>query len=482
MENERSPEPGREPFTRGSPLRGLPGPRPPGRGLRVAVVGAGIAGLTLAHRLLGYAEVTVFEAAPRPGGHVVTVREDGFLVEGGPSAFLDRASGPRHLACELGLEDEWIPAPPAARRRLVYHGGRLRPVPDSLGSLLTSGLLSPFGSLRVLLEPFVPRLRTRKEETVAEFARRRIGGEAAELLVDAAVAGSIAAGDSRLLSLPAAFPGLARIEHDRQSLLRALGGGRRTNGNPEPRLIGLRTGMARLVDGLAGALGPRLLTGTRVERVEPEPGTGERGWRIGLAGGSVRTADRVALSLPAREAARVIERADPDLARFLATRPFVGIAVVALAFRASDLPRPLDGFGYLVARRERMSTLGVVFDSAMFPGRAPEGFVLVRALLGGSRHPDVVTLPAAKRIDLAARELERVLGITAPPVHAWTFSWPEAIPQYVPGHREGVAAARLSATRHPGLVLCGTSYDGISLETAVESGRAHADAILAGVE
>lgn len=458
-----------------------PGDRPQRMGLRVAVIGGGIGGLALAHRLLGRADVTVFEAAAHAGGHATTVREDGFLVEAGPAAFLDRPAGSRRLARELGLEGELMAANPAAERRFILRAGHLRRVPDSPASLLATGALSPFGKLRLLLEPWVARRHDRREETVHEFARRRIGSEAAETLVDAAVAGSISAGDSRVLSLPAAFPLMAWMERKQGSLLRAFAARRRGRQAP-PRLVAFRDGMAQLVDGLARALGPRLHTGARVERIERETGTGGPAWRIILAGGEVHAADRVVLALPAHAAAPLVERFDPGLARLLAERPFSSVAVVALAFRAADLPRPLDGYGYVVTRGERMATLGVVFESSLFPGRAPEGFVLVRAILGGARHPAVATASETARIAFAHRDLARVLGVSAPPLRAWTFAWPDAIPQYVPGHRERVAAARQAAALHPGLSLCGTSYDGITLGAAVETGRAHAEAILGGKE
>jgi oxygen-dependent protoporphyrinogen oxidase len=229
------------------------------------------------------------------------------------------------------------------------------------------------------------------------------------------------------------------------------------------------------------ALGTRLRTRSRVERIEHGE-CGGPAWRIVVTGGEVHAADRVVLALPAHAAASLVEPLDPGLARILAEWPFSSVAVVAMAFRAADLPRPLEGYGYVVARKERMATLGVVFESSLFAGRAPEGFVLVRAVLGGARHPAVATAPEPARVALARSELARVLGISARPCRAWTFAWPEAIPQYLPGHRERVAAARMAANWNRGLVLCGTSYDGITFGAAVEAARAHADAILCGQE
>lgn len=466
-----------------------PGPRRPERtawpeepsrpeDMRVAVVGGGIAGLVLAHDLQRAAAVDVFEAAPVPGGHAVTLREHGFTVEGGPVAFVDGRGRLRRLARELGLEEDLLAAPPAARRRLVVSEGRLHPIPHSLGSLLASHLLTPAGKLRLLVEPFLRRRSGRVEETIDEFACRRVGREAAEV-VDAAIAGGVSAGDVRALSLPAAFPRLAGVERHRDRLLEGLFG--RAHALPgETGLLAFRDGMGQLVQALARALGPRLHTSAGVERLVPEtPGDA---WRVVLADGTSHLADRVALTVSSRDAGRLLGPVDPELAGLLSAQPFASVAVVALAYRSRDLPEPLPGYGYVTLRRERMATLAVTFESSIFPHRAPAGFVLVRVLLGGTRRPEVVNAPEALRIDLARRELARVLDVTAPPAHAWSFAWPDAIPQYVPRHRESVAQARMQVTRRPGIVLCGTSYEGISLDAAVDGAHAHADAILAGAE
>ena len=446
--------------------------------LRIAVVGGGIAGLTLAHHLRNRLEVTVYEGAPHAGGHAVTVQEHGFLVEAGASAFHERHAGLRRLADQLGLSSDLVPALPAAGRRYVLRRGRLHLVPDSARSILTTGALSPMGKLRLLLEPIIPRRRIGREETVDEFACRRMGREAAEILVNAAVAGSIFAGDSRQLSAHSAFPQLTRSERNRIHPLRALASPRGSAASGST-LMTFRHGVSELVAGLVGALGPRLRTASPVRRIERED---DSRWRVVLAGGEVHVADRVVLALPASRAAPLIEHLNPVLSGQLALWKFVGVAVVAFGFRAADVPRPLDGYGFFVPRSEQKATLGAVFDSSVFPGRAPEGAVLIRVFLGGTRHPDLLRAPREERIALARRELSRILGITAPPLHTWEFEWPDAIAQYLPHHGERLSEARLRSTLHPGLLLCGTSYEGITIDAAVESGLAHAERILTCVE
>jgi oxygen-dependent protoporphyrinogen oxidase len=449
--------------------------------MRVVVVGAGISGLTAAWRLMRGApsaglELEVLEAEARPGGHAWTTREHGFVVEAGPNGFLHRPDEPQvlDLVRELGLESCLIEARPAARRRFVRLGGRLHRAPDGPHTLIASRALSAAGKLRLLREPWVaPAAAEAAEETVFEFARRRVGVEVAERLVDAAVAG-ISAGDSRRLSVAAAFPRMVEMEREHGSLIRAMLSGRRSR----PRLMSFDRGMATLIDVLRARLGLALRTGCRVERIGREG----RRWRLECQDGSVRMADRLVLAVPAARATRLLADFDPALSGTLESFPYAGLAVVALAYREADLRRALEGYGYLVARSEGLDTLGVVWESSLFEGRAPRGAVVLRAMLGGARRPELVGLADDELGARARRELAAVMKITAEPLRTWVWRWPRAIAQYEVGHLARIRQARAQAARHDGLELCGTSYDGVSFATAVASGRAAADRILAGLE
>src|SRR5262245_40620255 len=226
--------------------------------MRVIVIGGGISGLAAAHwidervRARGHAaEVTVLEALARAGGNVHTVREDGFLVEAGPNGWLDRELAARTLLRDLGLEGNLVRSRPAARRRFIVRQGRLCRVPDSPPALVSSPALSPLGKLRLLLEPFAPGPPRDVEETVFEFARRRIGKEASEYLVDAAVSG-VSAGDSRRLSARAAFPLMVEMEREHGSLIRAMIA-RRKAARPAP-LVSLDRGLGMIIGALARSL------------------------------------------------------------------------------------------------------------------------------------------------------------------------------------------------------------------------------------
>ncbi|HEX5131098.1 MAG TPA: protoporphyrinogen oxidase [Candidatus Krumholzibacteria bacterium] len=448
--------------------------------MRVIVVGAGISGLSLAAHLQAGAardgcdiSLTILESGARPGGHAWTTRENGFVVEGGPNGFLDRERDPEpgELVRMLGLESRVIEANPAARRRFILRGGRLRRVPDGPATLLTSDVLSPAGKIRLMLEPWA-RKAPAGEESVFEFAERRIGHEAAEFLVDAAISG-ISAGDSRALSVGSAFPIMKEMERDHGSLIRAMIARR---GTKPARLISFDGGMDVLIAALRERLAANLRTGAAVRSVVRDGAE----WRVVLGDGTSLTADHVALAIPAYEAARITRDLDPRLARKLDSFPFSGLAVVALAYRNADTG-PLDGYGYLVPRLEKQDTLGVLWESSVFTGRAPAGHALLRIMMGGARRPEVAELDQAELERRARAELARVMHIDATPLHSWVRRWPRAIAQYDFGHAERLREVRRMAAGHRGLELCGTSYDGISFGMAIASGAGTARRMLAAI-
>lgn len=437
---------------------------------RVVVVGAGISGLSAAFTLQEAAQrrgapldLTVLDRAPEPGGHARTRQVDGFLVEAGPNGFLDKSPEARALVEALGLTARLVEARSDARRRFVLRRGRLCRVPDSPASLLTSPVLSLPGRLRVLCEPLVGST-SEGDETVFDFARRRIGAEAAEALVDTAVAG-ISAGDSRRLSLSAQFPLMRAMERDHGSLVRAMFARRRSGIGP-PRLVAFDGGMRTLTGELASRLGDSMRPASRVRAI----GRVEDGWRVQVEGREAIPADHVLVAAPARTAAPMLQDFDASLSSALDAIPYAGLAVVSLGYRAADVPRPLDGYGYLVARSEGLTTLGVLWESSIFPARAPADTVLLRVMLGGSRQPEVVEWTDEATARVARSELASVLGIRADPVHQSVTTWPHAIAQYTVGHLERRATIAAHVERHPGLAVCGTSYDGVSFTDAIASG------------
>jgi oxygen-dependent protoporphyrinogen oxidase len=425
--------------------------------MRIAVIGGGIGGLAAARALVeAGVDAHVLEAGARVGGVVGTSRIAGFAREHAASSFLGGPPrGALALCRQLGVAID--KSSPKAKRRWIFIDGKLRALPRNAVELARSDLLTWRGKLDLLREPLRPRRPGGGDESVHAFAARRLGAEAARALVAPFVTGVFAA-DSHAISLEAGFPRLAALDDAGGlvrggALLAARGLASRLRGGRAGTRRGLYApagGLGTLVDALAAALGPRVHPGGRVRALAPAPGgvlvDGER-W------------DGAVLAVPAHDAAQLCGEALSELASRVRSFHRAPVAIAYLGFPAESVPRAGDGFGFLVARGEDLRVLGVVFESTVWPDRAPEGQVLLRCIFGGGRDPGVVALSDGELIAIARRDLEIVLGARAQPTHASVVRWEHGIAQYRVGHRDHVRAAVAAARLHR-IALAGADYRG----------------------
>jgi oxygen-dependent protoporphyrinogen oxidase len=444
---------------------------------RILIVGGGISGLSLAYRLqqrLPVADITVLERGDRPGGTVHTIEQAGFRFEAGPNGFLDTKPTTLALCQDLGLGSDLVPATEAAaRNRFLFLGDKLRPLPESVLSFFRSGLLSWRAKLSFLLERWRPKRASSADESVADFARRRAGPEIAELFADALVTG-IHAGDPALLSIRAAFPRLAELEarhgsvmggmsaqaRERRALAKAQGVAYQRPG----KLWSFRTGLSRLIEGLACRLQQRLVLGVTVRRIER---AGES-WLVRGEGGESWPADAVVLACPAHQQAGIVADLDQELADKIDGIAYNRVAVVAFGYKKTDIPMNVDGFGFIAPQRLRRDLLGVQWCSSIFPGRAPDGMVLMRALCGGWQRPEIVGWDERRLLSAVRQELRLAMGIQIEPAFHHIVRWDRAIPQYHLGHLERVAAIMERVARYQGLWLGGNAYHGVALNDCTE--------------
>jgi protoporphyrinogen/coproporphyrinogen III oxidase len=441
----------------------------------IVIVGGGLSGLAAAFRIRQShptADLTLLEAHDQLGGNIGTERIDGFTVERGPNGLFDAKPHAIQLCHDLGLGDRLIPASEGSRKnRYLFVRGKMHRLPGDPLGLLRTPLLSVRGKLDLLAEPFRRRPgRLPDDESVAEFARRRFGREAADIFIDGLVTG-IHAGDPERLSLRAAFPRLAKFEAESGSVirgaLRAAKQRKKAGGGPQ-RMWSFREGLRVLIDTLAERLGSVAQTGVPVSRLEPA----SNGWRLMGQGGTVWNADTVILTTPAHHQAELLREGDPELSADLAGIRSNAIAVVALGYREQDAPFRPDGFGYIAPQNTRRDVLGVQWCSSTFPDRAPPGFVLWRALCGGVNRADVAALPDDELIRVVHAEMRVTMGVTAPPVFTRIVRWPRAIPQYEVGHPQRMRRILDRAARHRGLILGGNAYHGVALNDCCEQAEA----------
>lgn len=418
--------------------------------MKIAVVGAGISGLTAAWRLTQSGHmVTVYEAAERPGGMIHSARVDGFIVEWAANGVLSGRTHVFDLARELGLEI--IEADPAAEKRYLFDG-QLRALPKSPPAFMRSGLLSAMGMARALAEPLIRK--GKGEESVYDFLKRRFGVRVADCFADAAVLG-IYGGDPRELSLDAAFPILREIEREHGSIIKGLGR-RKKSGKGLGRLSCFREGMGSLVGALAAQLDVRL--GHRVETL------------------SDLDADHVVLAVPPPQAAELLAPVAADAASTLREIPLAPIAAMVYGAPNDALPRPLDGFGCLIPPRAGRKIIGIVWTSAIFPTHAPAGQASLRVIIGGVRQAEYVKLPDDEMLAMVRDELSAVFGgpMPAPSFHR-TVRWHQGIPQYTLGHAERVARIEAALPAH--VTLAGNGLYGASVADCVARGEAVARGI-----
>jgi oxygen-dependent protoporphyrinogen oxidase len=450
---------------------------------KIAIVGAGISGLSLAYRLHQFvpvAEVTVLEKRDRPGGTVWTEHLDGFQVEVGPNGFLDNKPSTLALCRELGLGDRLVPASEAAaRNRYLFLDGKLQLLPNSLPSFLWSGLLSWRGKLVVLSEPLRRRRRDQSDESIDAFVRRRLGREAAEVLADALVTG-IHAGDPSLLSVRAAFPRLTALEEQYGSLMmgfiraarqrRAEAAARDQADQRAGQIWSFREGMRLVIETLCARLPQPPLLGITVRSIR-RAGAADRSWPRWVVVGEGQDrwpADAVVLTCPAYQQAEILADLDRELAERIGSIAYNRVAVVALGFRQADVPISLAGFGFIAPQRTRRDLLGVQWCSSIFPERAPPGLVLLRAMCGGWNRPEMVDWDDERLLQALRAELRLSMGISTKPLFHHIVRWDRAIPQYQLGHVERVAWINDRSADHPGLFLAGNAYHGIALNDCTE--------------
>lgn len=459
----------------------------------LVIVGGGISGLSTAWyatQRFPQARIAVLEAADRWGGKIVTHRlplGDGlFVIEGGPDTFLATKPWAVNLCRELGLEGRLHSTNPHRHNTYVLKKGCLYPLPDGLAmmipsdvpSILRSRLISWPGKLRMGLDFLLPPQNGHEDESLGHFISRRLGREAYEALIEPLMSG-IYAGDGDRLSLQATFPYLRDLEQRYGSLVRgALNMRRKMPHTPGSRSAFLTptTGLSEIVEALVAQLDGRgvdLRLRVEVKGIERE---GE-GYCIRGSDGTTLQAAALILATPAFVTARLISGLDPELSATIGSIVYASTATVSLAYPEGALLRPLDGYGYVIPRREGRRALACTWTSTKFPHRAPKGYVLLRVFIGRAGEE---ALPSAEEtlLEIAREEVRLTLGITAAPIFSRVFRWEQAMPQYNLGHPQIMARVQERLQEHPRLALAGNAYYGIGLPDCIHSGEMAVEKIL----
>ncbi len=462
---------------------------------KIAIVGAGISGLTTAYALLNSSQftvhssqfdITVFEADARAGGKIWTDLTDGFLCEKGANGFLDNKPKTLELCEELGIKP--LRSNDNAKKRYIFSEGKLHTLPESPTAFIKSNLISWSGKLRMLYELIAPK--GPDDETVADFIMRRLGKETLEKLIDPMVSG-VFAGDPYKMSIKSCFPRIKELEQEYGSLIRALikikrqkrkVDGAEVSAAPAGTLTSFYEGAQTITDSLAEKLGEKLKTEVSVQGLARLGGSargGKKGnsYQLHTSDGTVN-ADVVVLSSPAYASADILRDLDKELSKSLSSIPYPSVSVVCLGYKKEKIRHSLDGFGFLIPHREGRKILGSLWDSSIFPNRAPEGYVLLRSMIGGAQSPELAMLDDDKIVSAVFDELRPILSLKAEPDMVKIYRWERAIPQYMLGHNKKLELINERLKSYPGLYLAGNAYRGIGMNDCVENGYKLADKII----
>lgn len=474
---------------------GVPSQQPDSGDRRsVAVVGAGITGLVAAYELRRRGvNVSLYEASDHAGGVIRTTHADGFVAEHGPNSFVTSAPVNALLA-QLDLEGDVVEANTQANKRFVVRRGRLESFPLSPPAMLSTGLFSLRAKLRVLLEPLVRAQRTDADESVASFVRRRLGREVLDYAVDPFISG-IFAGDPETLSMAHAFPRVHALEQRYGSISKGLMAQRKEAGKSAPsaaattpqapapagdgraRLISFIDGMGTLPDALEAALTGTLKLGCPVRLlhrndtrwvVDAGPDGASRAHNVDAVVMTIPAHAMAAMELPAtlRHHGAPVEQVE-----------YPPVSTLTLGFRRSDVTHPLDGFGMLIPSVERRSVLGALFNSSLFPERAPKDHVTITCFVGGARHPARAREDTDALVDRVMHDLRDLVGARGEPVYVQHVFWPRAIPQYTVGYDAVKQSADAMELANPGFYLAGNFRNGVSVGDCVASGQQIAERV-----
>lgn len=442
------------------------------------MLGGGVAGLATAYELHQQKiPFTLLEASSRVGGVVFSEEVDGFNVDGGPDSLLIQKAEGIKLCQELGLGTRLVPTK-LPRLAFIQRAGRLHAlpaasvmgIPTQWGPFIRTGLFTWPGKIRMGMEMFVPKRTEDGDESIGSFMRRRFGNEAVEYLAEPLLAG-IHAGDVDRLSIRALFPRFPETEQRFGSLLRAFRSQPQHAPSKDGAFKSLPGGLGELVSAIEAALPAASICKNTPAKTLSFDGSL---FHVVCASGATLTAPSVVVATPAYRTAAILRESAPALAGLCGEIPYASAATVAMAFKRDTITHPLNGSGFVVPRAEKTGIMAGSWLSSKWPHRAPEGFALVRAFLGGARDPKAIEKTDAEMTATAMSAMRPLIGIAGDPLFTRIYRWENANAQHEVGHLDRLAAIERQLSSRPGLFITGSGFRGVGIPDCIADGRATA--------
>lgn len=460
---------------------------------RVVILGGGISGLSAAFYVKKLAEdrqleveITLVEKSDRLGGKLQTVRQNDFMIEKGPDAFLARKTAILDLTMELGLEAELVSTNPKAKSACILHKGKLHTmpmgfilgIPTKLTPFIRTGLISPLGKARAALDLIIPAKKGDMDESLGSFIKRRLGKEVLEQITEPLLSG-IYAGDTHSLSLMSTFPQFKQMEQKHGSLIKGMSKGAGRKSAVQEKLpdiakksmfLSYRSGLSTIVERLKERLDTvRFVMGQGVVEVRKESG-----YQVILEHGQKIDADAVICAVPAFEAAKLFSGVAS--ASWLNKINYVSVANIALAYKNTDLNLAFEGTGFLVPRKEGKMITACTCSSTKWSHTAPEGYTLLRTYIGHAGEQEWVQMTDDELVDAARKDLKDLMGLEAEPELTEVSRCNQSMPQYPIGHKEHMARVRHDFSQYlPSVFLCGAGYGGVGIPDCIAQGKEAAE-------
>jgi protoporphyrinogen/coproporphyrinogen III oxidase len=455
---------------------------------KIVIIGGGIAGLAAAYHI--HEEISkstpvkciLIESLEKFGGKISTIRFDGFIVERGPDSFISQKPQALELCRKLGLEDRLTGTSPNHPNTYVCIKNKLVTMPDGLSLMIPtkfipfifSPLFSWWGKIRMGMDLFIPKKKGNDDESLASFVRRRMGKEALEKMAEPMLAG-IYASDPELMSINSTFPMFVQTEQKYRSLIIGMLERKRQQMIRQPKgkqpfslFMTLKNGLDEMVETLVKkAININFRAGTKVMDLS----RAEEGWKLTLNDGSFINADAIILATPAKISALLLEQVSPKVASLLNRIKYVSTATVSIGYKKEGFPHKLDGFGFVVPKKEGKRILACTWTSSKFPERVPEKHVMLRCFVGGAMREELAELEENEIGNMVREELLDIMGIDCKPVFLKVFKYKKSNVQYQLGHAALIESIRKELELLPGLFVTGSAYTGIGIPDCIRDGE-----------
>ncbi len=465
---------------------------------KVVIIGGGITGITTAYYLQQHAqehnlpfEVILLEASHRLGGKMQTVVKDGYVIERGPDSLLERKQSALRLAKKIGIDDKLVNNSSgesfilANERLFPMPGGSIMGIPTELTPFITTRLFSMAGKMRAAVDLILPRSKSKEDQSLGKFFRRRFGDEVVENLIEPLFMG-VYAGNIDQLSLMSTFPQFYHLEQKHRSLI--LGMRKKTppakqnnTMSSEERkgaFVTLTSGLQSFVEAIEDKLQPQsVYKGYRVEAVKKV----DDGYEIGLNSKEKMIVDSIIVAVPHLTAATIFN--NYECFSVFKDVPATSVATVALAFPEEAIKKDINGTGFVVSRNSDFTITACTWTHKKWPHTAPKGKVLLRCYVGRPGDETIVDLSDDEITSIVLDDLNKTMDISEKPEMSVVTRWKDSMPQYTVGHKQRVESVKKCVSEElPGVFLAGSSYAGIGVPDCIDQAEEAVEKVIQYLE